>query len=71
MLFCFGVCAPCHYRGSLSCSILRQIFLREKAVRLQVSFVSAFLEMDTEMLAMQQRFEMMEKNLFAFSALLP
>lgn len=40
-------------------------------MRLQVSFVSAFLETDTEMLAMQQRFEMMEKNLFAFSALLP
>lgn len=71
MLFDFGICALCHRCGSLSCSLLRSILLRENAVRLQVSFVSAVIERDTEMLAVQLGFERMEKNLFAFSALLP
>lgn len=71
MLFYFRVFAPCYHCGSLSCSLLRSVLLREKAVRLQVSFVSAFIETDAEMLAIQWGFERMEKNLFDFSALLP
>lgn len=40
-------------------------------MRLQVSFVSAFIETDRGMLAIQRGFERMEKTLFAFSAPLP
>lgn len=40
-------------------------------MKLQVSFVSAFIEMDTEILTIQLGFERMEKTLFAFSVLLP
>lgn len=50
----FRVSAPCHHCGSLSCSLLRSVLLREKAARFQVSFVSAFIETDTEMLAIQR-----------------